>query len=356
MVSALFDVIVAGLHLRYDGVRQRPQHVLSRLAQRVPVIVLEEPLRAEEDRDEVREVDGLTVVRPLRRAWARDADAQALATVRALCAGRTPLVWLYTPLMLPLADAFPGAPLAYDCMDDLAAFAFASPELREYEASLLRRAGVVFAGGRTLYERRETENPNVRLYPSGVDVRHFARAVEVAPHPLLRDLDHPIYGYTGVLDERIDYTIVRALADADANSVFVGPLAKINPAMLPRSARVHFTGAMPYHTLPALLAGMDVAIMPFALNEATRSISPTKTPEYLAAGKPVVSTRVPDIVADYADIVTFADGPDEFIALCARVARQTDLLSIERGRERVRGMGWDETVARMWRDVVVLAV
>jgi UDP-galactopyranose mutase len=353
-LSGVFDVVVAGLHLRYDGVRQRPQHVLSRLSRRVPVIVLEEPLRAEEDRDEVRELDGLTVVRPLRRAWARDADAQALAAVRALCAGRTPLVWLYTPLMLPLADAFPGAPLAYDCMDDLAAFAFASPELRAYEAALLRRAGVVFAGGRTLYERRKAENPNVRLYPSGVDVAHFACAADLAPHLLLRDLDRPIYGYTGVLDERIDYTIVRALAAADANTVFVGPVAKIDPAILPRSARVHFTGAMPYDTLPSLLAGFDVAIMPFALNEATRSISPTKTPEYLAAGKPVVSTRVPDVVADYADIVTFAAGADAFVEACARVADEPDARRVTRGRERVRGMGWDETVARMWRDALAL--
>jgi len=347
----VFDAIVAGSHLRYDGPWQRPQQILSRLAQRARVFVLEEPLRSEADRDEVRQFDAVTVVRPLRRGLGRDADERSIATVRALCGGHNPLVWLYTPMMLALADAFPGAPLVYDCMDELAAFDFAPPELRGREAALLRRADLVFAGGRTLYEGRRALGERVRLYPSGVDFAHFARAGAIAPHPLVRELTGPVFGYVGVIDERIDREVLLALGDAGAQSVIVGPFAKIDPATLPRSPRLHYTGIVPYDDLPSFLAGFDVAIMPFARNVATASISPTKTLEYLAAGKPVVSTPIADVVAEYGDVVSFAEEPSAFVAACMR-ALQPDERRRTRGIELARAGGWDDIVARMWADLV----
>jgi UDP-galactopyranose mutase len=351
MRRIVVEVIIAGSHLRYDGVWQRPQQILSRLARRVPVLFLEEAFPSEAQRDDVRVHDGVTVVRPLRRGRAVCADQGAIDTLRGLLAGRTALLWLYTPMMLPLADAFGGSPLVYDCMDDLAEFDFAPPQMREREDELLRRATLVFAGGRSLYEKRRRLGERIRLYPSGVDFAHFARAAEMPAHPLFAALSRPVYGYFGVIDERIDLEILSRLASGETNAVMVGPVTKIDPATLPRSAVLHFTGQVPYDVLPAYLAGFDVAMMPFALNAATANISPTKTLEYLAGGKPVVSTPIADVVAGYTGVLRFANTPDGFVAACAAAVGAGAEL-VERGVELARRVAWDTIVEGMWRDVL----
>lgn len=347
------EALVAGLHLRWDGVWQRPHHLLSRLARHVPVVVVEEPFFASEDRDEVRRDGEVTIVRPLRRAPRRGSfvDRSAIATARTLLGGKRPAVWLYQPMMLELADAFPNAPLVYDCMDDLAAFAFAPPQMRAREGSLLQRADAVFCGGRTLYERRRGYGEKVRLAPSGVEYERFAAAGTLAPHPVLATLTPPRYGYVGVIDERVDAGILAALAGdpAGPNVIVVGPVAKIDPAILPQATNVHFTGHLPYPQLPSILAGLDVALMPFALNESTRSISPTKTLEYLAAGVPVVSTAVADVVHDFADVVTVTPAQD-FARACA-AARLADPARRERGQARARAHTWDALAARIWDEL-----
>ncbi len=347
----IFDCIVAASHLRFDGVYQRPHHIVTRLAHRMPVLFVEEPL-AGGARDDIRESGGISVLRPRRPAPGAGAlDDATVTAVRSWVGSRRPLVWLYTPLMLGLADALPDAPLVFDCMDELSAFAFASPALLEREAELLRSADLIFTGGRSLYERRRALGERVKLYPSGVEFEHFASARTLAPHPLLPSLAAPICGYVGVIDERIDLGCLFALAERKISVVLVGPVVKMDPAVLPQRANVHFTGHMPYAALPSLLAGFDVALMPFARNAATANISPTKTPEYLAAGKPVVSTPIADVVADYGEVVLIADGPQAFADAAESAAACPAPARVAAGIARARDVGWDAIVARMWADL-----
>jgi UDP-galactopyranose mutase len=345
---------VAGLHLRWDGVRQRPHHLLSRLARCVPVVVIEEPFAGRRDRDEIVRDGNVTIVRPIRRrGWSLPlVDDGAIATAREHVGGaREPVgVWLYTPMMLDLADAFAAAPLVFDCMDELAAFDGAPPGIAERDRALVERADIVFTGGISLYERRKSAGAKVRCYPSGVEFERFAS--DVAPHPLPAELRSPVFGYVGVIDERIDFAIVGALSDAFpyGHVVLIGPVVKIDPAILPRRKNVHFTGIQPYASLPSFLGGIDVAIMPFARNRATQNISPTKTLEYFAARRPVVSTPIADVVRQYADCAYVADGPAAFVAAAA-AALLADPVRIARGEAAARAQSWDVIADRMWRDL-----
>ncbi len=342
------DCIVVGSHLRFDGVWQRPQQLLTRLGARVPVLFVEEPFLATVDRDDLRAQGEITVLRPLRSGHAAAADVETVASVRAWVGGRRALVWLYTPMMLALVDAVPDAPIVYDCMDELAAFDFAPPELRAREADLLARARAIFCGGRSLLETRKHLGARVSLFASGVEFDHFASARTIAPHPLLTELPHPICGYIGVVDERIDIAVLETLATRACSVVLIGPIVKIDPAILPQRTNVHFTGQVDYADLPAMLAGLDVALMPFARNAATANISPTKTPEYLAAGVPVVSTRIADVVASYGDVVTIVDDAESF-AHAAMTAAHTAPERIAQGVDRARDVSWDAIVERMWQ-------
>jgi glycosyltransferase involved in cell wall biosynthesis len=339
---------VAGLHLRWDGVWQRPHHLLSRLARRVPVAVIEEPFPAHEDRDEIHRSGGLTVIRPLRRrGWAPPfVDASALASARAAVGPGVAGAWLYTPMMSEIVDAFEAAPVVFDAMDELAEFDFAPAGMRERDAALVARADVVFAGGRTLFEHRRAAGPKVHCFPSGVEVERFA--VDVGPHPLVAALRGRVFAYVGVIDERLDYEIVAALAAAFPadHVVLAGPVVKVDPARLPQRGNVHYTGRLPYEMLPSLLAGVDVALMPFARNRATASISPTKTLEYFAAGVPVVSTPIADVVSAYGDVVRIAAGPQAFAAAVGEALRP-DPARVARGRAAAAAQTWDAIFERM---------
>jgi glycosyltransferase involved in cell wall biosynthesis len=341
---------VVGLHLRWDGVWQRPHHLLSRLAQRAAVVVIEEPFGAHDDRDEVRRFGDLTVIRPLRRrGWSEPlVDAQAIATARDVLGAAPCGAWLYTPMMDALIDAFDAAPIVFDAMDELANFDFAPAGMRERESAVLTRADVVFAGGRSLYESRRAYGSKVHCFPSGVEYDRFAAAV--APHPLVAGLRGRVFAYVGVIDERLDYATIAALADAFPadHVVLAGPVVKVDPAQLPQRANVHYTGRLPYASLPSLLAGVDVALMPFAINRATASISPTKTLEYFAAGVPVVSTPVADVVRAYGEIARIADGTEAFVA-AARDALVADPARVERGRVAAQAQAWDAIFTRMWQ-------
>ncbi len=345
--------------MRWHGVWQRPNHLLARIARDIPVIVLEEPLAAGHDDDAIERSDGLTIITPRRIAPATDAlDDRSVSTVRALAGDRRALVWLYTPMMLALADAFPGAPLVFDKMDELAKFAHADPRIATRERELLRRAGVVFTGGRSLFRSVVGRTRNARCYPSGVDVAHFARALSMPPHTDLIPFGAgPVFGYAGVIDERVDLELVDALAAANpgATVAMIGPVVKIDEAILPRRANIVYLGKRPYDELPALLAGIDVALMPFALNEHTENISPTKTLEYFAAGRPVVSTAVPDVVADHGDVVYVARDRAEFVAMVER-ARSGDGARARRGAEKAREAAWDAISAAMRADLATAGV
>jgi len=346
-----FDCIVVGSHLRFDGVWQRPHHLAVRLAERVPVLFVEEPWLARSDSDAIETHGAIAVLRPKRSdPSAVEIDDATVAAVRAWVAGRHVLVWLETPMMDRLANAFAAEPVVYDCMDDLGSFARAPVSLRAREALLLERARLVFTGGRSLFERCRSYGPKVRLFASGVEFARFASARTAAPHPLFAHLGRPVCGYAGVIDERIDWALLAALAERAVELVLVGPVMKIEGTPLPRRPNVHFTGQLPYGELPSLLAGFDVALMPFAHNAATATISPTKTPEYLAAGKPVVSTRIADVVAGYEGIVWFADAPEDFADACLAAALG-DPERARRGMELARTADWDAIAARMWRDL-----
>ncbi|MFN2461379.1 MAG: glycosyltransferase [Candidatus Velthaea sp.] len=346
------DAVLVGLHLRWDGVYQRPQHLISRIARRLPVLVIEEPLIDGTVGDEVLRDGDVTIVRPHRAAAGEAIDERAVEYARHWATERRPLVWLYTPMMLALPDAFAGAPLIFDAMDELAKFAHADPRLGANETALLARADVVFCGGPSLYRSRAGRAKRVFLYASGVDVEFFERARTLPAHADLAALPQPVFGYVGVIDERVDLDLVAAIAEArpGATVAMIGPVAKIDPAGLPQRRNIAYLGKRAYADLPSLLAGMTVGLMPFAMNESTKNISPTKTLEYLAAGLPVVSTPVPDVVEGYGDIAYVARDAADFIAALAR-AEAGDPDRAARGDRRTHAATWDAITASMLRDI-----
>jgi UDP-galactopyranose mutase len=302
---------------------------------------------------------GVTVLTPRLPAGlepaAREAACAALVEGAAAAAGlRKPILWFYTPMMFPMARALDAGLVVYDCMDELSAFAFAPPELAGREAELLARADVVFTGGHSIYEAKRLAHDNIHPFPSGVDRAHFAKARVALPAPADQAaIPGPILGFYGVIDERLDLDLVAAVAAArpDWSIVMIGPVVKIDPATLPRAGNIHYLGRKGYAELPAYLAGWDVALMPFAINAATRFISPTKTPEYLAAGRPVVSTPVRDVARHYGEVtgVRIAAEPAGFVAACEAAlglrARPADWLpDVDALLQRA---SWDATHRRM---------
>ena len=330
------DLVVLS-HLQWSWVWQRPQHLVSRLAAQRRASggrtwFVEEPVAAEvaEPSLQVEQVDGIT------RVWLevpRRSDGHLSfgapgsegygRRLQALLGPAAPDrdVWLYTPMAYDIAVELAPRLLVYDVMDDLAAFTKAPQGLRLRQRAALRQAGLVFAGGRSLHEmvRRVRGDRDTHLFPSGVETAHYERA-----RRLRRPQTVPVAGYVGVVDERLDLDLLAGLAAAlpGWELQVVGPVskAKLDPAALPQAPNLRYLGMRPYAELPELMAGFDVALMPFARNQATRSISPTKTLEYLAAGLPVVSTRIPDVLADFGDVVHLADTAAEFAAACREVA------------------------------------
>jgi UDP-galactopyranose mutase len=262
--------------------------------------------------------------------------------------------WYYTPMMLPFSRHIEAACTVYDCMDELANFRFAPKELLTLEGELFASADVVFTGGYSLYEAKRGRHPNVHAFPSSVDRAHFAqaRAMDAAPDDQCM-LQRPRFGFYGVIDERMDLDLLATLADAhpEWSIIMAGPVVKIDPADLPVRANLHYVGSKRYEELPVYLGGWDVALMPFAINESTRFISPTKTPEYLAGGRPVVSTPITDVIRHYSDLdaVFIADGAEAFIKGCE------DALALVRGGDewlkevdaKLANISWDTTFARM---------
>jgi UDP-galactopyranose mutase len=350
-------------HLRWNFVFQRPQHLMSRFARSRRVIYWEEPELALPHCEPALGVrvcaeTGVVVVTPsLPEGLAPDARDEILKDLlNGFLAGeRGPFIrWYYTPMMLPISRRIPAACTVYDCMDELANFRFAPPELLELERELLVAADVVFTGGYSLYEAKKDRHPNIHPFPSSVDRAHFSKARgDVAEPADQAALPGPRLGFYGVIDERMDLDLIAALADAhpEWSIVMVGPVVKIDPAELPRRANLHYLGGRTYDELPTYLAGWDVALMPFAINESTRFISPTKTPEYLAGGCPVVSTPIADVVRHYGDIdaVLIADGAAAFTAACEEALALTQGPGewLAEADVKLANLSWEITFARM---------
>jgi glycosyltransferase involved in cell wall biosynthesis len=348
-------------HLRWNFVFQRPQHLMVRFARDRRVYFVEEP--SVDDSSEpwlqLEMQDGVIVVMPhLPSALAEREAVAAQRTMLDRLIGTEEItryvLWYYTPLALRFSDHLEPLRVAYDCMDELSAFKGASSDLPVLERQLLGRADVVFTGGQSLFEAKKADHPNIHAMQSSVDVAHFSAARHAVKEPPdQRDIPTPRLGFFGVLDERLDIALVEGLADArpDWHLVMVGPVVKIDPADLPRRANIHYVGAKTYAELPLYLGGWDVALLPFARNEATRFISPTKTPEYLAAGRPVVSTSIRDVVSPYGDLglVAIADTVDEMIRACDAALRGHGDGHRAKVDAFLRGMSWDATWDRMSR-------
>ncbi|HJP58413.1 MAG TPA: glycosyltransferase [Gemmatimonadaceae bacterium] len=263
-----------------------------------------------------------------------------------------PVQWFYSPFSAPaMLGAFNEVAVVYDCMDELSQFRFAHPDLVRRERLLLANADVVFTGGYGLYESKRRYHHNVHFFGCGVDARHFgkARSSETTLPADIASLNAPVFGYFGVIDERVDYDLIRTLAEArpDASIVMVGPVVKVDPKTLPQASNIHWLGQRDYAALPGYVRGFTVCLMPFALNEATEFINPTKTLEYMAAGKPIVSTAVPDVVRHFTPVVQIARSAREFVASASEAAVNPDQALIAQGLEKAAAASWESIVAKM---------
>ena len=346
-------------HLRWDLVFQRPQHLLTRAARDRRVFFVEEPLFDDGPlRCEVQTRQGgvnrvlFHLPRGLDEAAAIDAQRQLLDLLLAEHAVARYVLWYYTPMALPFTRHLRAEAIVYDCMDELSAFAGAPPALCRREEELLSRADLVLTGGQSLYEAKRHRHPRVYPFPSSVDVAHFSRARHAqADPPDQRTIPHPRLGFFGVIDERCDVELLGGVAAArpDWHFVLLGPVVKIDPAILPQGANLHYLGAKSYEDLPRYLSGWDVALLPFARNDATRFISPTKTPEYLAAGCPVVSTSIRDVVRPYGQqgLVRIADSVADFTAAVDDALRGDRTAHQRMADAFLQRMSWDDTWERM---------
>lgn len=367
--------IVAISHLRWNFVWQRPQQFLSRFAETHPVLFVEltdfDLNTGEQSRLELSEAQknvwvarilispelaGQPIVDELMRKHAQEAIDRLNADGRF----DNPLLWVYSPMDYHwAAGQFDARGVVYDCMDELSQFRGASPELVHREERLLQDADLVFTGGYELMTKKSKVHPNVHFFGCGVEYAHFGQAQDASkPVPEdVKDIAHPIVGWFGVVDERVDYDLVREVAKLrpQVNFVFVGPVVKVDPADLPQAENLHWLGGRDYKVLPDYCRAYDVCMMPFALNEATQYINPTKALEYLATGKPVVSTPVSDVVRQYTDTVLIAKTAEDFAACIDRALNSPDQVMIDRGIERARECSWERTVERM-QDLIREAV
>ena len=352
-------------HLRWNFVFQRPQHLMSRFSREMSVIYWEEPVDIGERETpylqvrEAQDASGVRVVVPHLPAGMPE-DAREATLKRLLDAHvatiRGPLIaWYYTPMMLPFSRHIDADVTVFDAMDELSKFKFAPTKLLELEQEVIDRADVVFTGGSSLYEAKKDRHANVHCFPSSVDRAHFckARARQFDPADQ-EDLPKPRLGFYGVIDERFDIELLDKIAEARPNwsFVMVGPVVKISEEDLPRRPNIHYLGGKTYGELPAYLSGWDVALMPFAMNESTQFISPTKTPEYLAGGKPVVSTPIKDVVRTYGDLegVKIAGTAQEFVDACEaalELSRNPESGWLAEADLMLSAASWDTTQARM---------
>jgi len=354
------DLVVFS-HLRWDFVFQRPQHLITRFAKNRRVFFIEEPHFVETATSTFHKLpreNGIQVIVP-QLAYGLDQEQiwEELAAIVDQVIEEENITdftsWYYTPMALPFTRHLEPASVVFDCMDELSAFKNAPVHLLQLEAELLEMADVVFTGGQSLYEAKKDRHHNIHAFPSSIDGDHFRKArTETEPEDQ-KSIPHPRIGFFGVIDERMDIELVEKMAKLrpEWHFVMIGPVVKIDPASLPRLPNIHYLGKKDYKELPRYLSGWDLAMLPFARNESTKFISPTKTPEYLAAGRPVVSTTIQDVVRPYAqeDLVYIADAPEDFVA-CAekameRAKTQPDWL--KKVDAFLASMSWDSTFAKM---------
>jgi glycosyltransferase involved in cell wall biosynthesis len=358
--------IIVHCHLCWDWVWQRPQQFLSRLSARHKILFVETVGPDPQLSSAVARFwtapnfPNITILRLQFPAWrwsdAAFVDRERRGLVKEFVAGpgaaqfENPVQWFYDPMAVP---AFLGQMdeigVAYDCMDELSKFRSAPPQIKIREQKLLAAADVVFAGGRKLWQAKKLQNENSHFYGCGVDVAHFgsARKDDTKIPADIASLQKPILGYFGVVDERMDYELLVKLADAnpDWSIAMVGPQIKVDS--VPQRANLHWLGQKNYTELPAYCKAFDVCMMPFALNEATEFINPTKALEYMATGRPIVSSAVADVVTNFGEVVSIARSHEEFISLCRDALAKADTARTEAGLKQAAENSWDSIVTRL---------
>ena len=354
-------LLVCFSHLRWDFVWQRPQHLLERAAKQFRVLFIEEPMfkpGIAPYMDVTRRSAGVTIAVPMlpegtSPSGAILAQRELVARLLAREDKAARVFWYYTPMALAFSSHLECDLCVYDNMDELSTFSGASPELLALERKLFARADIVFTGGMSLYEAKRSRHRNVHGFPSSIDFDHFSKARAFGgPEPADQvGVPHPRLGFFGVIDERMDTDLVGKVAALrpDWHFMMIGPVVKIDPACLPQRKNIHWLGGKDYKDLPRYLATWDVGFMPFAINEATRFISPTKTPEFLAAGVPVVSTPITDVVQPYGE-----KGLVEIASTPAEVVRRVELLFarpkeswLARVDRHLAAGSWDKTWGAM---------
>ncbi len=358
--------IICLCHLSWNWVWQRPQQFLSRFAKKHPVLFVETyctdtpasyvQLRTAENHPNVT----IAEIHIPQARWqdGEFVDRERRYALKAALADQLDgkfdeaILWFYDPMAVTaFAGQLDERVIVYDCMDELAQFKGAPPELIAREQTLLRHADVVFCGGRKMREKRLPVNPNCHFYGTGVDIAHFGKA-RSSELPISADLAHlkgPTLGYFGVVDERIDYELLAKLADArsDWNIVMVGPTAKVNPDEFPQRPNLHFIGGRSYNDLPALTKGFSVCMMPFAINAATEYINPTKALEYMAAGRPVVSTAINEVKSNFSTVARVASSHQEFISWCVREAEAPSVARVQAGLRMAAENTWEAIASKM---------
>lgn len=347
--TAAYDMVVFS-HLRWDFVYQRPHHIITRMARKRKVLFVEEPILPDSSSKHARIStvrDNITVLQPYVSSMEDVADILA----RHIDFHKLPMAWFYSASFLPILDKLNFRKVIYDCMDELSLFKGADSDLAEQEEYLMNAADIVFTGGKSLFESKSSMHKNVHCFPNSVERAHFEKALNGIEVPAdLQAIAGPIAGYCGVVDERIDLTLLDkvAVSNPDISFVMVGPIAKIGDDDLPRRKNLHYMGMRSYHVLPNYLKGMDIAMMPFVKSEFTRYISPTKTLEYMAAGKPIISTRIYDVERDYAHCVHIVDDADGFSVVLQDIVNRRDVPVWQNLYGNIlESTSWESTVRQM---------
>ena len=363
-ISKFIDTdLVCFSHLRWDFVYQRPQHLLSRLGKQFRTFFIEEPVfHTAGDTYRINLTpENVWVITPQlnETETEKSSVAQRLKYLLNLLFNHKKIekyiLWYYTPMALKISNHLKPEMIIYDCMDELSAFKFAPAELKIMEAELFSKAQLVFTGGQSLYEAKKNAHNNIYPFPSSIDKSHFLQGRKQLAQPIDQQVIPPLrFGFYGVIDERFDIKLIKEVAEKkpDWQFVLVGPVIKISPDELPKRDNIHYLGSKKYSELPSYLAGWDFAIIPFEKNDSTKYISPTKTPEYLAAGKPVISTSITDVVSPYGNknLVYIADNATEFIAAAEKELAKTPaqakewLMNVDAFLENI---SWDYTTRRM---------
>lgn len=341
--NAGYDFVVF-CHLRWDFVYQRPQHIISRLSKLYNILVVEEPIAWEGENNAVPEIREINPQLHILQPKIKNIEDLGPYLKKVLKKKSFPIGWLYSAGFVSVLDSLDFETVVYDCMDELSLFKGASEKLIEQENNLLSAADLVYTGGKSLFESKSNKHHNVFCFPSSVDVDHFAGNNGTIPEDLAQ-ISKPIVGYYGVIDERIDLGLIEKSAQLmpDVSFVMIGPLCKIGEDDLPRAKNIHYLGMKSYEELPQYLNCFDFAMMPFALNDSTKFISPTKTLEYMCAHKPIISTRIKDVERDYSDCINLIDNASDFVN-AVKNPKEGFALMYDHILEKT---SWDKTAEKM---------